>query len=216
MGGSGGDRGPPARSAVGRRRDRLSSSLGSPCMLRRSLAARMPGDLVSPGWTGMMGLGLPFYGISETTLLVMLKPWAGGPAVRPATARLVGPWRAPRPVRQPVVYRLHPCVAMFARQENFYWMATAGARPISAVWPSCRVHWWIASARCVAHAPRPQADRQPEHERHAPFRRPSERQSRDRGRTTSRSISRPGERHQEQAQGRDQQSAVHPPGAEKP
>ncbi|MEO1968741.1 MAG: hypothetical protein ABGW87_08530 [Sphingomonadaceae bacterium] len=86
-------------------------------------AARMPGDLVSPPWTGLMGLSLPFYGISETTLLVMLKSWAAGPL---CVLPLLGWWGLGG--RFGLFASLWytgfiAFVAIFARQENFYWMA---------------------------------------------------------------------------------------------
>lgn len=85
-------------------------------------AARLPGDLVSPGWMGMFGPSLPLYGINITTLLQVLPAWLAGPlgvlpllgwiALGGRTGALAFLWFTGFMV----------AVAIFARQENFYWM----------------------------------------------------------------------------------------------
>lgn len=85
--------------------------------------ARMPGDVVSPGWTGLIGPSLPLYGIHVTTLLQTLPVWLAGPlgvlpllgwmAMGGRTGTFAFGWFA----------GFMAFVAIFARQENFYWMA---------------------------------------------------------------------------------------------
>lgn len=85
-------------------------------------AIRMPGDLVSPGWSGMFGPALPLYGIHVTTLLQTLPVWIAGPlgvlpllgwfAAGGRLGALASLWFA----------GFIATVAIFARQENIYWM----------------------------------------------------------------------------------------------
>ena len=86
-------------------------------------AARLPGDAVSSGWTGLIGPSLPLYGIHVTTLLQTLPAWLAGPlgvlpllgwfAVGGRTGTFAIGWFA----------GFMALVAIFARQDNFYWMA---------------------------------------------------------------------------------------------
>ncbi|UVI39384.1 hypothetical protein [Qipengyuania spongiae] len=86
-------------------------------------AASLPGDTVSPGWTGLIGPSLPLYGIHVTTLLQTLPAWLAGPlgvlpllgwlAIGGRTGTFAAGWFA----------GFMAFVAIFARQENFYWMA---------------------------------------------------------------------------------------------
>lgn len=83
---------------------------------------RLPGDLVSPGWSGMLGPALPLYGIHVTTLLQLLPLWLAGPlgvlpllgwfALGGRLGGLASLWFA----------GFIAAVAIFARQENLYWM----------------------------------------------------------------------------------------------
>lgn len=83
---------------------------------------RAPGDLVSPGWHGMIGPALPFYGIHITTLLQTLPAWLAGPlgvlplfgwlAVGGRLGAFASLWFA----------GFIAAVAIFARPENVYWM----------------------------------------------------------------------------------------------
>lgn len=114
----------------GRRREALAVA-GGVVLIALGLAfhahevaqARLPGDLTSPGWTGLVGLGLPFYGIFQTTLLVTVPVWVAGPL---AVLPLLGWWGLGGRLGL-----FAACwftgfiigVALFARQENFYWMA---------------------------------------------------------------------------------------------
>ncbi len=85
-------------------------------------AAQLPGDEVSPGWQGLLGPSLPLYGIHVTTLLQTLPVWLAGPlgvlpllgwfAVGGRLGALASLWFA----------GFIAAVAIFARQENFYWM----------------------------------------------------------------------------------------------
>ncbi|GMM92343.1 hypothetical protein [Qipengyuania sp. MTN3-11] len=86
-------------------------------------AMRLPGDAVSPGWAGLIGPSLPLYGIHVTTLLQTLPLWIAGPlgvlpllgwlALGGRTGTFALGWFAG--------FMLF--AALFARQENFYWMA---------------------------------------------------------------------------------------------
>jgi hypothetical protein len=87
------------------------------------IAQQMPGDMVSPGWTGFQGPALPLFGMVTVTLLQTLPAWIAAPlAVLPFLGWLAlggrlglfaSLWFAG--------YTL--AVALFARQENFYWLA---------------------------------------------------------------------------------------------
>ncbi|WP_369026179.1 hypothetical protein [Qipengyuania sp. RANM35] len=84
--------------------------------------ARLPGDETSPGWLGMFGPSLPLYGIHVTTLLQVLPNWLAGPlgvlpllgwiALGGRSGALATLWFA----------GFIAATAIFARQENFYWM----------------------------------------------------------------------------------------------
>ncbi|MBO6768787.1 MAG: hypothetical protein JJ901_10885 [Erythrobacter sp.] len=83
---------------------------------------RQPADLVSPGWSGFLGLSVPLYGIHVTTLLQTLPVWFAGPlgvlpllgwlALGGRLGALASLWFA----------GFIAAVALFARQENIYWM----------------------------------------------------------------------------------------------
>lgn len=84
--------------------------------------ARLASDTTSPGWLGMFGPSLPLYGIHVTTLLQALPNWVAGPlgvlpllgwiALGGRTGALATLWFT----------GFMFTVAVFARQENFYWM----------------------------------------------------------------------------------------------
>lgn len=85
-------------------------------------AQRLPDDLTSPGWKGLFGPSLPLYGIHVTTLLQTLPLWLAGPL---GVLPLLG-WMA-LGGRTGALGTLWfggfiAAVAIFARQENFYWM----------------------------------------------------------------------------------------------
>jgi hypothetical protein len=87
------------------------------------MAHQLPADMVSPGWTGLQGPALPLYGIVTVTLLQTLPAWLGAPL---AVLPLLG-W-AGLGGRLGLVATLWfagfaLAVALFARQENFYWLA---------------------------------------------------------------------------------------------
>jgi hypothetical protein len=83
---------------------------------------RQPGDLVSSGWRGLLGPALPLYGIHISTLLQTLPTWLAGPlgvlpllgwfAAGGRLGALASLWFA----------GFIAAVAIFARQENLYWM----------------------------------------------------------------------------------------------
>lgn len=86
-------------------------------------AQLLPGDQASPGWSGMHGPSLAFYGINLTTLLQTMPAWIAGPL---CVLSLLG-WIA-LGGRMGVLATLWFggfifAVSVFARQENFYWMA---------------------------------------------------------------------------------------------
>ncbi|MEZ5680644.1 MAG: hypothetical protein R3E14_05035 [Erythrobacter sp.] len=115
--------------ASGRRREFIGVlvagalvALGLWLHARGVAGARLPGDETSPGWMGMFGPSLPLYGIHVTTLFQVLPNWLAGPlgvlpllgwiALGGRTGALATLWFA----------GFMAAVAIFARQENFYWM----------------------------------------------------------------------------------------------
>jgi hypothetical protein len=86
-------------------------------------AQQLPGDLVSPGWTGFQGPALPLFGIVTVTLLQMLPVWLAAPlAVLPLLGWLgLGGRLGLFATLWFAGYAL--AVGLFARQENFYWLA---------------------------------------------------------------------------------------------
>ncbi|WP_341710813.1 hypothetical protein [Erythrobacter sp.] len=114
---------------TGRRREALATlvalgvvGLGLWLHAEGVAGARSPGDSASPGWLGMLGPSLPLYGIHATSLLQMLPNWFAGPlgvlpmlgwlALGGRTGTLASLWFG----------GFMFGVAVFARQENFYWM----------------------------------------------------------------------------------------------
>lgn len=87
------------------------------------IAQQLPGDLVSPGWTGFQGPALPLFGIVTVTLLQMLPAWIAAPlAVLPLLGWLgLGGRLGLFATLWFAGYAL--AVGLFARQENFYWLA---------------------------------------------------------------------------------------------
>ncbi|MGV3554483.1 MAG: hypothetical protein ACO1OD_04445 [Croceibacterium sp.] len=87
------------------------------------VAHQLPGDLVSPGWTGFQGPALPLFGIVTVTLLQTLPVWLAAPlAVLPLLGWLgLGGRLGLFATLWFAGYAL--AVALFARQENFYWLA---------------------------------------------------------------------------------------------
>ena len=85
-------------------------------------SVRQPGDLVSPGWSGIFGPALAFYGIHVTTLLQTLPTWIAGPlGVLPLLGWLAAAGRLGA-LASLWFAGFIAAVAIFARQENFYWM----------------------------------------------------------------------------------------------
>lgn len=83
---------------------------------------RQPSDLVSPGWSGLLGPALPFYGIHITTLLQTLPAWiAGALGVLPMLGWLALGGRLGAFATLWFAGFI-AAVAIFARQENLYWM----------------------------------------------------------------------------------------------
>lgn len=87
------------------------------------ISHQRPGDMVSPGWTDFQGLVLPLFGIVTVTLLQTLPAWLAGPlAVLPLLGWLgLGGRLGLFATLWFAGFAL--AVALFARQENFYWMA---------------------------------------------------------------------------------------------
>lgn len=87
------------------------------------IAEQLPGDLVSPGWTGFQGPALPLFGMVTVTLLQTLPVWIAAPlAVLPLLGWLgLGGRLGLFASLWFTGYAL--AVALFARQENFYWLA---------------------------------------------------------------------------------------------
>lgn len=120
-------------------------------------AARLPGDLTSPGWMGMLGPSLPLYGINITTLLQVLPGWLAGPlgvlpllgwiALGGRTGALAALWFA----------GFILTVAIFGRQEHFYWMGLfVPAYGIGLAFvPRAAADLWRALRPTVSASPRP-------------------------------------------------------------
>ena len=87
------------------------------------IAHQLPGDIVSSGWTGLQGPDLPLHGMVLVSLLQMLPPWLGPPL---AVLPLLG-WAGlgGRLGLFAIIWfaGFMTMVALFARIENFYWMA---------------------------------------------------------------------------------------------
>ncbi|MCM8729949.1 hypothetical protein ACFO8O_03065 [Hephaestia sp. GCM10023244] len=80
-----------------------------------------PGDLTSPGWQGMMGLGFVLESISVSTALAVLPIWLSGALLLVALIGWAG-WDDPlatRTLATLLVYAL--LIGLFARADNFYW-----------------------------------------------------------------------------------------------
>lgn len=87
------------------------------------IAERLPGDLHSPGWTGMQGVPFTLYSLMSVTPLAKLPNWLGPPL---ALLPLLG-WSA-LGGRAGLFATLWfggylLAVSLFARQENFYWLS---------------------------------------------------------------------------------------------
>ena len=86
-------------------------------------AAQLPGDLVSPSWSGLLGPALPLYGLLSVTLLQQMPSELGAPltvlpllgwaALGGRTALFALLWFAG--------YAFG--VSLFGRQEHFYWLS---------------------------------------------------------------------------------------------
>jgi hypothetical protein len=99
-------------------------ALGMTLHAQAVLAERLPGDLNSPGWTGLQGLPLALYGLVSVTPFgkalwwwlsppVVLLPLLGWAALGGRTGLFATLWFAG--------YLL--LVSLFARYENFYWLS---------------------------------------------------------------------------------------------
>jgi hypothetical protein len=88
------------------------------------LAERLPGDLSSPGWTGMQGLPFTLYGLMSVTPFgkyvwwwlgppLLLLPLFGWAALGGRTGLFAFLWFG----------GFLLATSLFARQENFYWMS---------------------------------------------------------------------------------------------
>ena len=85
-------------------------------------AVRLPGDLHSKGWLGMLGPSLPFYGIDVTTLLVRLPHAIAGPLIALALLGWLSVGGRLGTFASLWFAGFITAVALFARLENFYWM----------------------------------------------------------------------------------------------
>jgi hypothetical protein len=101
----------------------LLFAIGMALHARGVIAHQLPGDMVSPGWTGLQGPALPLFGIVTVTLLQTLPAWIGAPlGVLPLLGWLaLGGRSGLFATLWFAGYAL--AVALFARQENFYWLA---------------------------------------------------------------------------------------------
>ena len=99
-------------------------ALGMALHAQEVMAQRLPGDLRSPGWTGMQGLPFTLYGLMSVTPLGKNLPyWLGPPLL---LLPMLG-WAA-LGGRKGLFATLWfggflLAVSLFARQENFYWLS---------------------------------------------------------------------------------------------
>lgn len=86
-------------------------------------AHQLPGDMVSPGWSALQGPAMALFGIVMVTPLQMLPAWLGPPlAVLPLLGWLaLGGRLGLFSTLWFAGYAL--AAALFARPENFYWLA---------------------------------------------------------------------------------------------
>ncbi|WP_370191063.1 hypothetical protein [Qipengyuania sp.] len=111
-------------------RKRLAGIVGAIALIAAGLAlhagavaaVRLPGDLHSEGWHGMLGLSLPFYGIDVTTLLVLLPHWIAGPLIVLALLGWLSLGGRLGAFASLWFAGFIAAAAIFARLENFYWM----------------------------------------------------------------------------------------------
>ena len=98
-------------------------------------AIHRPGDPVSPGWQGLFGPSLPLYGVHVTTLLQTLPLWLAGPlGVLPLLGWLALGGRLGT-LACLWFFGFLAAVAIFARQENVYWMGLfVPAYGVGLVW----------------------------------------------------------------------------------
>jgi hypothetical protein len=83
---------------------------------------RLPGDLHSQGWDGMLGPSQPLYGIDVTTLLVRVPPLIAGPLIVLALLGWLSLGGRLGSFASLWFVGFSAAVALFARLENFYWM----------------------------------------------------------------------------------------------
>lgn len=99
-------------------------ALGMALHAQQVMLERQPGDLLSPGWHGMQGPAFSLYGLMSVTPLGKILPyWLGAPL---ALLPLLG-WAA-LGGRTGLFATLWfggylAATALFARQENFYWLS---------------------------------------------------------------------------------------------
>ncbi|MFW2351347.1 hypothetical protein [Qipengyuania sp.] len=111
-------------------RKRLAGIVGAIALLAVGLAfhaasvatVRLPGDLHSEGWSGMLGPSLPFYGIDVTTLLVLLPHAIAGPLIVLALLGWLSVGGRLGAFASLWFAGFIAATALFARLENFYWM----------------------------------------------------------------------------------------------
>ena len=85
-------------------------------------AVRLPGDLHSAGWTGLIGPGLPLFGIDVTTVLVLLPHPLAGPLIVLALLGWLSFGGRLGAFAALWFTGFATAVALFARSDNFYWM----------------------------------------------------------------------------------------------
>lgn len=113
-----------------RDRRRLGAVLALGALLTLALAAhaaavdavRLPGDIRSSGWSGLVGPALPLFGIDVTTLLVLAPHALAGPAIVLALFGWLSLGGRLGAFAALWFTGFAAAVALFARADNFYWM----------------------------------------------------------------------------------------------
>ncbi len=87
------------------------------------IAHQLPGDIVSSGWTAHQGLELPLHGLVLVSLLNALPTWLGAPLAFLPLLGWAGLGGRIGLFASIWFFGFIVMVALFARIENFYWLA---------------------------------------------------------------------------------------------
>lgn len=88
-------------------------------------AEALPGDGVSPGWSGLVGPALPLLALARLTALLALPLWLAGPVAILALVGWAGLGGRLAAFAALWFAGFFLAMALFARAENFYWVMLA-------------------------------------------------------------------------------------------